>query len=267
MEDSCSPSFAPCCFSSFIMAQSIMILTDGAGNSWRVDRDAIVPVLERAHMPLPPCPRGWSRVDYLYGADDECAVPVLMRDVAVCLGVSACALSFVLILHRQSQQRRKGKTQRALYRANSWHLAGLLGGMSWLVSSVAGASLRWALACYVVCAVCGTEATVIASTAFLNNAIDTLHALQPARAALWHGRVASTFDTLRPCFMAITLFGFSQCASYYTGSSQHIGGTGMPTVALWAMFGAPAVMFLITSAMMFLGSIGTARTARALLLG
>ena len=73
------------------MAKSMVILSGGMGKSWRVDRGATMPVLERAHVPLLPCPHRWSRVDYLYGADDECAMPVLVREMANWLAIVACA--------------------------------------------------------------------------------------------------------------------------------------------------------------------------------
>ena len=70
------------------MVQHIVTLTDGSGNIWRVDRDVVLPVLEQHHMPLPPCPEGWSRLDYMYGAGEDCAVPVLLREV----GIWRCAI-------------------------------------------------------------------------------------------------------------------------------------------------------------------------------
>ena len=89
------------------MVQRIMILSDGAGNSWRVDRDAIMPVLEREHMPLPPCPRGWSQHDYLFGAGDECAVPVLLREAGIWFSIVSCGLML-------SSSRQRGVARAAL---------------------------------------------------------------------------------------------------------------------------------------------------------
>eukprot|EP00937_MAST-01D_sp_MAST-1D-sp2_P001716 g1716.t1 len=244
------------------MSQNVMILVDEAGNSWRVPRDVILPVLEREHMPLPPCPRGWSQHDFMFGSDDECVVPVLLREAGVWFSIVSTGVMLLLVAHRQWHKRRKGQTQRQLYRSMSWSLAGFLGHFAWGISCAAGASMRWRAACMCLFAICGAETMIIASTAFLNNAILTLHALHPARGALWHGRVALTFDTIRPLHIVVVVYSVYQWIGQHNGTGQFTGE--IPAVVLLGCFGAPAMLYLSTSTMMFLGSIGTARTARAL---
>ena len=190
----------------------IMILTDGAGNRWRVDRDALMPVLERHHVPLPPCPDGWSRLDYMYGADEDCAVPVLLREVGIWSSIVLCGLLVVILTERQWRYYKRGQTHKPLYHAVSCTLAAFFAHFLWAVSCAAGFSLWWTSVLITTFGIFGCESMAHTSTAFLNNAIDTIYALEPARGALWRGRVAVAFDFMRPCHFVVQIWGTSRWA-------------------------------------------------------
>eukprot|EP00937_MAST-01D_sp_MAST-1D-sp2_P007323 g7323.t1 len=154
--------------------------------------------------PLPlACADGWSRVDTIFGRGRACDVPAMTRNVGALLlcifgTTNTCCLAYHLW-----RKRAKAQTDSPMHHGVSLMLGALLCAVLWAASSLslvpmdaaATTSIYSAFACV------GSEYMLFTATAFLNNAVDTVHSLQPKRAALWRGRIAQIVDVIRPGFV------------------------------------------------------------------
>ena len=109
------------------------------GRVYRVPRSQAKPLLEQLDVPQPPCPAGWSRLDYGAGRafGDECAVPATLRDASMYTAAIGFFLLLLLLVGQLHRRRAKGLTRTNMYHAISigtnctlmwvlWYTTGLL---------------------------------------------------------------------------------------------------------------------------------------------
>eukprot|EP00937_MAST-01D_sp_MAST-1D-sp2_P008261 g8261.t1 len=137
------------------------------------------------------CHDGFSRVDYVFGRGDACDVSTVARDVSalfVCVFGTSTSLCFLYQLWRK---RSKGETRASMHQAIALALTFTLCTVAWSATNLLFVFDPFvSLGIFTGHAVKSFEYAFFTATAFLNNAIDTVHSLRPARAAVWHGRVA-----------------------------------------------------------------------------
>ena len=215
-----------------------------------------------AHGTSGACPAGWSRLDFMFGWGMECDVNVAARDASALLCSLLCGTNFFCIAYIQWRKRAKGETRTSMYRALSLGGATIFGNTLWPVVGVLFPSTNniERLSLQAAAGAVWFEYLLHSSQAFLNNAIDTVHALQPARAALWHGRVASLVDLSRPVFAFTWILGSARIIA--GNSAAH--GDALTHRGVQTTMGSFAAASLLASGLMTLGAMGTARAARAM---
>eukprot|EP00937_MAST-01D_sp_MAST-1D-sp2_P004358 g4358.t1 len=238
-------------------------------------RDALLRARAAARLP---CPSGWSRVDFMFGRGEACDVSVAARQAGAALLCVSGSLVVLCLAYQLHRKRRKAEARSSMYRAVSLMLGITACYVLWAITSLllpppeqpGPEPSPWRLGFFFAAIATSCEYALHASAAFLNNAIDTMHSLAPARAARWHARVALLGDAARPAFFAAL---FCACGIVTSGSAgsggdagydDGNGGDALSHRGLMLASATMAAVALLSAGMMALGAIGTGRAARSL---
>ena len=238
---------------------------DGGQRCSFTDVAALQAQIDRHHAEQPPaCPSGWSDADTLFGrvdSADPCIVPLLVKDGCAVLSCVFGSLTTMCMLYQLSRKRAKGDTRRSMYHSISLGAGACGCVVLWAASTLLSEQpdQKVVMSFFIAFGVLGCEYASLASKSFLNNALDTMYSLRPARAAQWHGRVAMLWDVARPASLSMTLYGLAcVCVGRATWNAD------MVSRGMAVGWGAVCAVFFLSAVLVAAGAIGTGHAAQSL---